>query len=70
MCTLNGMPGCSTPGTWPLVAGAFDSSARMSSTGTAYEGQTRRGSQTRTARMLSAIASEPRVARTRRSIGS
>jgi hypothetical protein len=35
VCTLNGIPGCSTPAAWPFVTGAVDSSARMSSAGTA-----------------------------------
>jgi hypothetical protein len=35
VCTLNGMPGWSTPLTAPFVAGAGASSARMSPAGTA-----------------------------------
>ena len=42
----------------------------MSSTGTAYDGTTRRGSQMSIGRVLSTAVSEPSVARTRRSTGS
>ena len=46
------------------------SSPRTSSTGTAYSGTTRRGSQTSSARVLSTTISPPSVARMRFSIGS
>jgi DNA-binding transcriptional ArsR family regulator len=56
VCAANGMPGCRMPGTWPSSAAAGATGARMSASGTAYEGQTRRGSQTSTARVLSTTA--------------
>ena len=79
--TANGTLGSSTAPTAQLrrvaasperrattAAGAI--SARTSSSGTAYVGTTRRGSQTSIARVLSTTVSPPSVARIRLSIGS
>ena len=64
------MPGCRMPGTSSSDDAAGASGTRMSASGTANDGQTRRGSQTSIARVLSTTVSPPRTPRTRRSIGS
>ena len=83
LCTVNGTLGSSTrsavtsargtptssPG--PAAAGpAGISSPRTSCTGTAYDGTTRRGSQTSTARVLSTTVSPPSTAWIRFAVGS
>ena len=52
------------------VAGDAAICAATCSTGTAYDGTTRRGSQTSMARLLSITVSSPSTARTRLSVGS
>ena len=83
LCTVNGIRGSSTrsavtsasatptsPPTTPAAAPAGTRSPRTSSTGTAYDGTIRLGSQTSTARVLSTIVSPPSTAWIRFAVGS
>ena len=83
LCTPNGTLGSSTrsavtsgsrtpasPSGPAAAAPAGTSSPRTSPAGTAYDGTTRRGSQTSTARVLSTTVSPPSTARIRLAVGS
>jgi hypothetical protein len=69
-CEANAIPGCRTSRSGTGAGSAGTRSTRRSSDGIAYDGTTRRGSQTSIARVLSSTVSEPSLARIRFSVGS